>query len=209
MSGVPRGVGGPLAGLVCLAASLPAAAQDGGAPLDARLALCATCHTPDGNSIIPDNPVLAAQSAKYLSQQLRDFKSGSRKSPVMSVIVTTVDEAEFDALAAFFAAQKPRPVAKAKAKLAARGKPMFEDGNEDTGVPACAGCHGDDGAGSSKYPRLAGQHPAYVLKQLQSYKSGERANDQRELMREVAQRMTEAEMRAVAEYVATLKGEGE
>jgi len=188
-----------------------AAAQDGGSPavpLEARLVLCASCHAADGNSVIPDNPVLAGQHATYLAQQLRDYKSGARKHPVMSVIIMQVAESEFDALAAFFAAQAPRPGAKANAKLAKRGQPLFEDGVEATGVPGCAGCHEDDGSGSPKYPRLAGQHAPYVLEQLKRYKSGERANDHRELMREVARRLTDAQMREVAAYVQSLGGTG-
>ena len=200
--------------MFCALAALPAMAQDGGAPAAAmplkdRLVLCATCHTPDGNSVIPENPVLAGLSASYLAQQMRDFKSGERKSAVMNAIILAVDESEFDALAAFFAAQTPKPTAKppkGSAKLAKLGKPFYEDGDEELGVPGCAGCHEDDGSGSEKYPRLAGQHVPYVLLQLKNFKSGERANDRKEVMREVAKRMTEKQMREVAAYIATLGG---
>lgn len=175
-----------------------------------RLTLCATCHTADGNSTIPDNPVLAGQTKTYLLQQLKDFKSGTRKSAVMSGVITAVDEGEFKGLADHFSSQTPKPAAaKVDARLAAKGKAIFADGLEAAAVPACSGCHNDDGSGSGRFPRLAGQHPTYVLRQLQNYKSGERANDAREVMREVTQRMTEAQMRAVAAYVATLRGDGE
>lgn len=195
-----------------LLVALPAPAQEptpAAVTLEQRLTLCATCHTADGNSIIPDNPVLAGQSRMYLLQQLKDFKSGSRKSAVMNGIITVVDESEFKGLADHFASQQPKVAAKVDSKLAAKGKPIYDDGVDAAAVPACSGCHNDDGSGSGRFPRLAGQHPTYVLRQLQNYKSGERANDARELMREVAQRMTEAQMRAVAAYVATLKGDGE
>lgn len=179
-------------------------------PREDRLKLCASCHDVDGNSKVPENPVLAGLHPRYLVQQLKDFKSGTRKSEVMGVIIAAVDEAEFDGLARYYGKQKPKPTsAKLDPKLVAKGKPIFDDGLEAAGVPACSGCHNEDGSGGPKYPRLAGQHPAYVLRQLQRYKSGERANDQRELMREVAQRLTDDEMRAVAAFIATLKGADE
>lgn len=191
--------------LPCLLLS-PAAVQAQAVPLAERLQLCAGCHSPDGNSVIPENPNLSGLDAGYIVQQLRDFRAGVRKSPVMSSIIPMVDEKEFEALADFFSKQKPKPGGKVDVKLAAQGKEIYDEGIVGSAVPACAGCHNDDGSGTEKYPRIAGQHSAYVIQQLVNFKSGERANDVKAVMRAVAKRMNEKEIRAVAEYVVTLKG---
>jgi cytochrome c553 len=184
----------------------PASAQAQAVPLQERLQLCAGCHSADGNSVIPENPNLSALDAEYIVRQLQDFKSGRRKSPVMSGIVPMVDETEFVALAEFFSKQKNKPNGKSDPKLAAQGKEIYDEGIVGSAVPACSGCHNDDGSGTEKYPRIAGQHSAYVVQQLLSFKNGERANDIKAVMRAVAKRMNEKEIRAVAEYVVTLKG---
>lgn len=184
----------------------PPAVQAQAVPLAERLQLCAGCHNPDGNSTIPENPNLSGLDAGYMVQQLLDFKTGARKNPVMSGIIPMVDEKEFAALADFFSKQKPKPGGKVDAKLAAQGKEIYDEGIVGSAVPACSGCHNEDGSGTEKYPRIAGQHRAYVVQQLVNFKSGERANDVKAVMRAVAKRMNEKEIRAVAEYVVTLKG---
>jgi len=183
----------------------PVCAQEN-PPLEERLQLCAGCHNPDGNSTIPENPKLAGMDAGYIARQLADFKSGKRKSPVMSEIIGMVSEKEFDALAAYYSKKKPTPGAAADAKLAALGKTIFDEGIVGSAVPACSGCHEEDGRGTDKYPRLAGQHSPYTIQQMMNFKSGERDNDSRSVMRAVAKRMNEQEIRAVAEYIATLTG---
>jgi len=175
-------------------------------PIAERLLLCGGCHNSDGNSAIPENPNLSGLDAEYIHRQLQDFRNGARKSPVMSGIIPLVDEKEFEALAAFFSKQKPKPGGAVDAKLAAQGKEIYDEGIVGSAVPACSGCHNDDGSGTEKYPRIASQHAAYVVQQLTNFKSGERANDVRAVMRAVAKRMNEKEIRAVAEYVVTLKG---
>jgi cytochrome c553 len=186
--------------------TIPQAAQAQAVPLAERLQLCAGCHNPDGNSVIPENPNLSALDPDYMVRQLQDFKSGARKSPIMSSIIPMVDEKEFPALAEFFSKQKPKPGRKVDVKLAAQGKEIYDEGVVGSAVPACSGCHNDDGSGTEKYPRIAGQHSTYVIQQLLIFKSGERANDVKAVMRAVAKRMNEKEIRAVAEYVVTLKG---
>ena len=180
-----------------------------GAPSSERLALCASCHGPNGQSAIPENPHLAKLQQSYFARQMVDFKSGKRKSPVMSGIVATIDEKEFAELAAYYFAQSPPAPAKGDAKLTAKGKEIFYEGIVANAVPACSGCHKDDGTGTNRYPRLAGQHPAYVVQQMLAYKTGARDNDDRGLMRTVAQRMNEDEIRAVAEFIVTMKGDEE
>lgn len=185
-----------------------------GAPLGAlaappalHLQLCAACHGPGGNSVLPDNPKLAGMDADYLLRQLADFKSGRRKSPVMGQIVATLDRDSLRAVAEYYSEQKAAPGAVSDAALAAKGKLIFNDGIVATAVPECGSCHGSDGGGDAKYPRLAGQHASYVERQLLAFKSGERNNDAKGVMAAVAQRMSEAEIRAVAQYLAGLKEE--
>ena len=90
-------------------------------------------------------------------------------------------------------------------EAATRGKALYEEGNRATGVPACVGCHQANGAGHEKYPRLAGQRQAYTVQQLTEFKSGARSNDRAHVMRAVAARLTDNEIKAVAEYLAGLK----
>ncbi len=177
-------------------------------PLSERLLLCGGCHNQDGNSSIPENPNLARIEAAYLARQMNDLKAGKRKSAIMTGILAMVDAKEFPALAKHFSEQKPRTVAKADSKTVESGKEIYDEGISAVAVPACSGCHNEDGSGTEKYPRLAGQHSVYVVQQLMNFKSGERDNDDRGVMRAVAKRMSEAQMRAVAQYIATLQ-EGE
>jgi cytochrome c553 len=174
-------------------------------PLEERLQLCAGCHNPDGNSVIPENPKLAGLDAKYLARQLADFKAGKRENPVMSSIISMVNEEEFKPLAKFFSQQKRLSGESDKADLLAKGKQIYEEGVIGTAAPACGGCHGEDGSGSDKFPRLNGQNPAYVVGQLLNFKSGARTNDPKAVMQSVAKRLNEEEINAVAEYMSTLK----
>ncbi len=174
-------------------------------PLEERLQLCGGCHNPDGNSVVPENPKLAGLDAKYIARQLADFKGGKRESPIMSSIITMVDEKEFKALAAYFSKQKRSVGVTDKAELAAQGKQIFDEGVIGTAVPACAGCHNEDGSGSDKFPRLNGQNSVYVVNQLMNFKNAVRNNDPKAVMQAVAKRLKEKEIAAVAEYVTTLK----
>lgn len=177
------------------------------APPALHLQLCAACHGPGGNSVLPDNPKLAGMDAAYLMRQLADFKSGKRASPIMGQIVATLDNDSLRPVAEYYSEQKPAPGTSSDAALAAAGKLIFTDGIVATAVPDCGSCHGNDGSGDAKYPRLAGQHAGYVERQLLAFKSGERKNDAKGVMAAVAQRMSETEIRAVAQYLAGLKEE--
>ncbi|MDP1605133.1 MAG: c-type cytochrome [Rhodocyclaceae bacterium] len=164
--------------------------------------LCAACHGLDGNSSDPANPKIAGMDVAYLAKQLKYFASGERRNEIMAGIVATLGAADFLPLAAYFSSQKPLPGKVKDARLAELGKRIYEDGNTETGVPACAGCHQSSGAGNARFPRLAGQHQAYTLQQLGEYKTGRRATDR--LMVSVAQRLSTDEMKALAEYIAGL-----
>jgi cytochrome c553 len=173
--------------------------------------ICAACHAADGNSVAPANPKLAGQIPEYLHKQLANFKSqggkkAERADPVMSSMVASLSDADMRNVAAYFAAQKLRPAAATSKDLAAAGQKLWRGGNASSGVPACAGCHGPDGAGiPAQYPRLAGQYSAYLEAQLKLFRTGTRANDPNGMMRGVATRMTDQEIKAAAEYAAGLR----
>ena len=167
--------------------------------------ICAACHGADGNSVAPMFPKLAGQQETYLAKQLNEFISGKRKNEIMVPIFANVSKSDVPGLAAYYAAQTQTSGEVADAALAAAGKKLYDDGNTESGVPACMGCHQANGMGNERYPRLAGQHQTYTLQQMADFKSGARNNDRGKVMRAVAERMTEQEMKAVSEYIAGLK----
>jgi cytochrome c553 len=168
--------------------------------------VCAACHGPDGNSPLPENPKLAAQAADYIAKQLADYKAGKeRKSPIMSPMAAPLSEADMRAVAAHYAVQKPRPGAARNKETVSLGQKLYRGGNPATGVPACSGCHGPDGAGiPAQYPRLSGQHAQYTVAQLRAFRSVERSNDPNQMMRAIAARMSDQEIAAVADYISGL-----
>lgn len=188
-------------GVAVLAVPLIAVAND------ARLiaaTLCAPCHAEDGNSVIPNFPKLAGQQPSYLAKQLADILAGKRKSDAMGPTLANLKSGDIPAITAWFGAQKQSPGKVEDATLVAAGQKLFKDGNEAAGVPACAGCHLENGLGNDRNPRIAGQHQAYAIKEMLDFKNGARANDKGRVMRVVAERLTEAEIKAVAEYMAGL-----
>lgn len=167
--------------------------------------VCAACHGADGNGgAVPGVPRLAGLQAAYISKQLKDYLGGKRKSDLMSAVVASLDESDVPGLAAYYARQKPAPAQVREPALVGAGKAMFDDGNVDTGVPACVGCHQEGAVGNERNPRIAGQHPDYAIEQMKQFRNGTRSNDRNKAMRIVAERMTDDEVRAVAEYLAGL-----
>jgi cytochrome c553 len=164
--------------------------------------VCAACHGADGNSAIAMFPKIAGLQSSYLSKQLRDFQAGRRKSDVMAPVVATLKPQDILALADHYAAQAIKPSTDIDIKLVGLGKLIYFDGNEQSGVPACVGCHQPAGAGHLIYPRIGGQHAAYVRQQLKSFASGDRSNDANRFMRVVAKRLSDEEIDAVAAYLA-------
>jgi cytochrome c553 len=173
--------------------------------------VCAACHSTDGNSQLPANPKLAGQFYEYLHKQLVNFKAqagkkAERENAVMAGMTANLSADDMRDLAAFYAAQKLKPSAAKDKDLAALGQKIYRGGNLTTGVAACSGCHGPTGAGiPSQYPRIAGQFAEYVEAQLIAFRTGARANDPNGMMRGVAARMTDREIKAVAEYAAGLR----
>lgn len=164
---------------------------------------CFLCHGLQGESASPIFPRLAGQHSEYIAKQLSEFKSGKRKSDTMKSQAEELTPDEMKSLGAYFEAKKAtgRPVR--DAELVAVGKFVFNRGNQFSGVPACATCHGPQGLGTPQLPRLASQHPRYTEDQLKQFNSRERTNDNA-VMHTVASKLTELEKNAVAEYIATL-----
>lgn len=173
--------------------------------------VCIACHAGDGNSTVPANPKIAGQFPEYLQKQLMNFKpAGGRKAErenvVMAGMVANLSETDMRDLAAYYASQKLKPESARSKDLAIQGQKIYRGGNLSTGVAACAGCHGPTGAGMpSQYPRISGQFAEYLETQLKAFKAGTRANDPNGMMRAVAAKMTDPEIKAVAEYVAGLR----
>lgn len=166
--------------------------------------VCAACHGADGNSAITLNPKLAAQHPEYLEKQLTEFKSGKRANAVMSGMAAGLSEQEMKDIAAYFAAKKLTLGQAVKNGAGSLGEKIYRGGIAATGVPACAACHGPNGAGLPKqFPRLGGQHAEYTLAQLKNFRTGERANAP--MMMAISAKMTDAEMAAVADYIQGLR----
>jgi cytochrome c553 len=169
-----------------------------------RLAVgvCGTCHGVHGNSTQPKFPRLAGQNPSYLAAQLRAFRSQTRGDSdaigYMWGMAQPLSDPTIDALAKYYAAQQPKPGKSGEPSLVQRGREIYENGIASEGVPACASCHGPEGHGQADYPRLAGQHAQYVLKQLASFQ-----NSMRDVavMHGVAQNLRVPEMESVAAYL--------
>lgn len=170
-----------------------------------KAAVCGACHGADGNSANADWPKLAGQSAKYLVSQLKAFKKGDRKDPVMAGQVANLSDQDMEDLGAYYASLKVS-VGAANPELVETGKKLYNGGNAATGVSACTACHLPTGAGipTSGYPAIGGQHAAYTAKQLKAFRSGERAKGAAAIMAAIAKGMTDKEIEAVASYVQGL-----
>jgi cytochrome c553 len=168
--------------------------------------VCAACHAVDGNSVAAANPKLAGLNAEYINKQLTDFKSGARKNAIMSGMVANLTPQDMLNLAAYFSAQQPKPATSKDQALALQGQKIFRGGVMGAGVPACASCHGPQGKGiPAQFPRLAGQHSDYIYTQLNAFRVEARANDAAKMMRTIAAKMTDADMKAVASYIQGLR----
>jgi cytochrome c553 len=197
-----RSVVGVAAALALSAAfALPAAAEDA---KTIATTVCAGCHGEDGNSLIPMFPKIAGLQEEFIAKQLRDFMNGRRKSDVMGPVVAQLKPEDIAPLAAYFSGKQLRPGQVTDKKAADLGKLIFFDGNEDTGVPACVGCHQPQGAGHGIYPRIGGQQAEYVIQQLKNFAAGDRSNDVSRFMRVTAKRMSEEEIQSVAAYLVGL-----
>ena len=173
--------------------------------------VCVACHGADGNSPVPTNPNIAGLGADYIYKQLSNFKAAEgkealRASPIMGGMVAGLSDEDMKNLAAHFSQQKQNPAAAKDEALIAEGQKLWRRGDFSKGVPACAGCHGPSGAGlPAQYPRLAGQVPEYTEDQLKKFRAGERANDPEKMMRSIADKLSDRQIKALAEYAAGLR----
>jgi len=171
-----------------------------------KSASCAACHNTDGNSMVATFPKLAGQHASYTAKQLADFKSGERQDPTMNGMAAPLSEQDMADLGAYFATQTPAIGAPADEEKAAKGKTLYQAGDAQKGISACMACHGPSGAGNpgAKFPSLKGQHTAYTVKALKDFRSGVRATDPQKMMQDIAAKMSDSDIEAVAEYIAGL-----
>jgi cytochrome c553 len=205
------------------AASAPAAAApapagpikaDAAAGGQKYAAVCAACHGADGNSGIAQNPKLAQQFPEYIVKELQDFKSGKRPSSIMQAFAAQLSDQDMANVAAFLASSKAKPGFARDKGLVAQGERIWRGGIADRQIAACAGCHSPNGAGiPAQYPRLSGQHADYVVSQLGKFRTaanvpnvkGDSARPNSLQMMQIASRMTDQEIRAVADYIAGLR----
>ena len=167
-------------------------------------AVCASCHGADGNSGTPVNPKLSQQHPEYLVKQLQEFKSGKRKNAIMQGFASALTEDDMKNIAYWAASKKAKPGFAKDKELVSLGERIYRGGIADRQVAACAGCHSPTGAGiPAQYPRLAGQHAEYTATQLTSFREGVRKNSLQ--MNQVAAKLNDREIRALADYVAGLR----
>lgn len=199
------------AGIITLVYAAAASGAEGGAAAKADPAagqkiasgVCVACHGADGNSTVPSNPILAGQRADYIAAQLAAFKSGARPSPIMQGMAAPLSPEDMRNLGAWFESQPHRPMMARDKQLAARGEQIWRGGIKATGVPACAGCHGAAGLGMpSQFPRLSGQYSDLTYGWLKAFASNGRPHP---VMSPIAAKMTDADMKAVAEYAAGVR----
>lgn len=165
-------------------------------------AKCANCHGQEGTADDPAVPRLAGLSATYIASQMQAFAEGRRHNEEMAQFTTELGEEGIQAVAAWYANKKPASGKTGNAKLSATGQQLYEEGNGDPAVQPCAVCHLSDGAGNARFPRLAGQHKAYLARQLSEFKAGRRATDPQ--MVAIARRLNAQEIKALAEYISGL-----
>jgi cytochrome c553 len=172
--------------------------------------VCAACHGNDGNSTIASNPILAQQHAHYLVKQLLDYtvrpgeKVPARENSIMNGMAAALSDQDRRDVAAWYSSQSAKPgVARSKDTLEL-GQRIWRAGIPDKALPACSGCHSPTGVGIPvQYPRLAGQHSEYTVATLQAFRDGVRRNNVP--MQQIAARLTDSEIRAVADYIQGLR----
>jgi cytochrome c553 len=202
------------AGLLASSAPLaqgPSAAGDASKGQQIASQVCAACHNTDGNSTQAVNPILAGQHSEYTFKQLQNFKPqggkpAERPNPIMAGMVAALSVDDMRNVAAYFESRTPKPRAARDPALVRLGQSIYRGGILARNVAACTACHGPNGAGvPAQYPRLAGQFSEYVAAQLRAFRSGERANDPNRTMRAVAEKLSDREIAAVAEYISGLR----
>jgi cytochrome c553 len=189
-------------GLSCVA---PSTSAQESAARKLATEVCASCHGPRGDSVSPAFPRLAGQQAAYLEEQLKAFRDRTRADPMAQAymwgMTSQLDDGTIKKLSAYYSAQKPVPGKTANAKLAQQGKAIYEAGIPAAKVQACVTCHGKDAEGNSAFPRLAGQHAEYLVKQLVLFKSSLREGSNAPIMHNITTGISFEQMEAVSAYL--------
>lgn len=173
-----------------------------------KSAACGGCHGMDGNSPIPAYPKLAGQNEAYIVKQVKDYKANSdRQNAIMLGMAAGLSDEDAADIGAYFQAQTVRDAAVFEADKIAAGRELYKGGDLQKGIPACQACHGPTGAGTAGigYPSLGGQYVEYTLAQLKAFKDRTRKNDDKMLMRSIVDKMSDEDMVAVANYIASIK----
>lgn len=169
-----------------------------------NITACVSCHGAAGNSTITANPRLAGQHTAYIIKQLTEFRTPGRNNPIMSPLAKALTDDDIKNIAAYLNAQAPKSGAARNPDTLELGKHIWRGGIASKNVPACAGCHSPNGAGiPAQYPRLAGQHQDYTVAELTNFRSGARTNSVQ--MTTISERLSDKEIKAVADYIAGLK----
>lgn len=171
-----------------------------------KVVICAACHGVDGNSALGINPKLAGQNERYTLKQLLDIQSGARPIALMTGLLDNMSEQDLADIAAFYASQETT-VNGANPDLVEAGKSIYKAGIAGLGVAACSACHSPNGSGVAQagFPALGGQHAEYISSQMKAFRSGARNNDGDSApMRIVSERLTDAEIEALASYISGL-----
>jgi cytochrome c553 len=195
------------AALVMFGAVSTAHAAGNAAAGQGKAAACGACHGATGSATtMPVYPKLAGQHASYIAKQLADFKSGTRNDPIMMGMSAALSEEDMADIAAYFASQETS-IGSADAEQVATGKKIYEAGDKSKGLAACMACHGPSGAGNpgAAFPALSGQNVDYVVKTLKDFRTETRANDANKMMRDIAAKMSDKDIAAVAAYINALK----
>jgi cytochrome c553 len=197
-------------GISAASAQAPAPARpDAAKGQQIAAGVCAACHGADGNSVIPANPKLNGQHAEYIVKQLQDYTKApdhkdARVNAIMTGFATALSPDDKRHVAAWFASQKPTPGAARNKESLELGQRIYRAGIPEKKVPACAGCHAPTGAGIPiQNPRLGGQHADYSEAQLKAFRDGTRRNNLS--MMQIAARLSDAEMKAVSDFIAGLR----
>lgn len=168
--------------------------------------VCSNCHGLDGNSISPIFPRLAAQQKNYVVSQLKGFRTHNRSDPAgfeyMWGLSRSLTDSQIEGLADYYVKQKALPAVIADSATVSSGRALYQQGIPDKSVPPCMSCHGPEAQGTEQFPRLAGQHADYLVKQLNVF---QRTDERPEgnVMKIVAHGMTSSDMESVAAYLQT------
>jgi len=171
----------------------------------AKAAMCAACHGADGNAPVAMYPKLAGQHADYIVKQLKEFKSGARKDPIMMGMAAGLSDQDMADIGAHYQSLQMTEGTTPE-DVVAKAKSLYQGGDLERNIPACMACHGPRGNGNglAKFPKISSQNEAYIAAQLKKFRSGDRANDPQGMMVDTTQRLTDAEIDLLAKYLVGL-----